>query len=128
MKESKRQLQVAELIKRNFGQVLQAEGSYIYGHGTLVTVTEVKVSPDFSIAKIYLSVFNTEDKQTVILEMEENSVRLRQSLANRIKRHVRRIPQIAFFLDDTLDEMDRLNQLFNRISDDDTDKLDDSLE
>ncbi|MEL6941413.1 MAG: ribosome-binding factor A, partial [Bacteroidota bacterium] len=74
--KSKRQLQVAEQIKRNFGIILQQEGSYIYGVETLVTVTSVKMSPDFGIAKIYLSVYNTEDKQSVILLMEEQYPRL----------------------------------------------------
>lgn len=113
--ESKRQLQVAELIKRNFGLVLQQEGGYIYGPEPLVTVTNVKVSPDFSIAKIYLSIYNTENKQAVILEMEEATSRLKQSLTQRVKKHLRRIPDIAFYMDDTLDEMYRLNDLFNRL-------------
>lgn len=113
--ESKRQLQVAEVIRRNFGIVLQQEGSYIYGTEPLVTVTSVKITPDFSMSKIYLSVYNVEDKQTVILEMRESNYKLRQSLAYRIKKHVRRIPEIEFFLDDTLDEMYRLNQLFDRL-------------
>ncbi len=115
--ESKRQKQVAELIKRNFGTVLQQEGSYIYGVEALVTVTGVKMSPDFSIAKIYLSVYNTENKQAVILAMEDQMFRLRQSLVTRIRKHVRRIPNIHFYLDDTLDEMYRLNDLFNRLED-----------
>lgn len=113
--ESKRQLQVAELIKRNFGLVLQQEGGYIYGPEPLVTVTNVKVSPDFSIAKIYLSIYNTENKQAVILEMEEATSRLKQSLTQRVRKHIRRIPDIAFYMDDTLDEMYRLNDLFNRL-------------
>ena len=54
--ESKRQLQIAELVKRNFGMVLQAEGNYIYG-GALVTVTSVHISPDLSLAKVY-SLYN----------------------------------------------------------------------
>ena len=111
--KGKRALQVAETIKRNFGIVLQAEGGYIYGNDALVTVTNVKMSPDMSIAKIYLSVFNIDDKQNVILHMNENYPRLRSELANRIKRHVRRIPQLDFYLDDTLDEMWRLNHLFD---------------
>lgn len=117
--ESKRQLQVAETIKRNFGQVLQSEGAYIYGTEPFVTVTSVKMSPDMSIAKIYLSVYNIEDKQNVILQMEEDYLRLRGALAHRIKRHVRRIPEVQFYLDDTLDEMWRLNQLFDKIEDED---------
>ena len=117
-KESKRQRQVAELVKRNFGTLLQQEGGYIYGTEALVTVTGVKMSPDLGIAKIYLSVYNIEDKQNVILEMEHNYVRLRQMLAGRLKRQLRRIPELSFFLDDTLDEMYRLNALFDRLEDD----------
>ena len=113
--ETKRQRQAAELVKRNFSLVLQQEGSYIYGPEPLVTVTSVKVSPDLGLAKIYLSVFNTENKQAVLLEMEEEMNRLRQSLAQRIRKHIRRIPEIAFFEDDTLDEMYRVNELFNRL-------------
>lgn len=113
--ESKRQKQVAEVIKRNFGLVLQQEGSYIYGSEALVTVTGVKMTPDMSIAKIYLSVYNRENKQAVILELQEHLHRLRQSLVNRIRKHVRRIPDINLYLDDTLDEMYRLNELFDRL-------------
>ena len=114
-----RQQQTAEMIKRNFGLVLQAEGSYIYGNDVLVTVTNVKISPDFGLANIYLSVYNTENKQAVILEMEEQHSRLKQALGNRIKKHIRRIPEIAFYLDDTLDEMYRLKGLFDRLHEDD---------
>ena len=112
---TKRQLQVAELIKRSFSDVLQTEGTYVYGTKPLVTVTKVKISPDFSQAKIYLSVYNIEDKQSVILEMEDHIVRLKQALTSRVRKQIRRIPEIAFYLDDTLDEMYRLNQLFDRL-------------
>ena len=113
--ESKRQKQVAEMVKRNFGTVLQAEGSYVYGAKPFVTVTSVKMSSDLSIAKVYLSVYNIEDKQNVILEMESHYTRLRQSLAYRLRKHLRRIPELNFFLDDTLDEMYRLNNLFDHM-------------
>ena len=115
---SKRQLQVAETIKRNFSVVLQQEGSYIYGAEVLVTVTSVKMSPDMGIAKIYLSVYNTEDKQSVILLMEEQYHRLRQSLATRVRKHMRRVPELQFYEDDTLDEMYRLRDLFDKLEDD----------
>ncbi len=95
--------------------MLQQEGSLIYGHEVLVTVTSVKMSPDMGIAKIYLSVYNTENKQAVLLEMEQNYPRLKQALSNRIRKKVRRIPNIQLYLDDTLDEMYRLNALFNRL-------------
>ena len=115
--ETKRQKQVAEVVKRNFGIVLQQEGSYIYGSSVLVTVTSVKMSPDFNIAKIYLSIYNSEHKEGVIEELEKNVHRLRQSLANRIRKHVRRIPEIQFYVDETLDEMYRLNNLFKDLKD-----------
>lgn len=113
--ESKRQQQVAETIKRNFGAVLQQEGSYVHDAKALVTVTSVKMSPDLGIAKIYLSVYNIVDKQSVILELEENSSRLRQLLGQRVRKHLRRVPHISLYLDDTLDEMYRLNSLFNNL-------------
>ncbi|MEL7220565.1 MAG: 30S ribosome-binding factor RbfA [Bacteroidota bacterium] len=115
--ETKRQRQVAELVKRNFSMVLQSEGVYIYGSAPLVTVTEVKMSPDMGIAKIYLSIWNTENKQAVMLQMEEENSRLRQALGNRLKRHVRRIPHIDFYEDETIDEMYRVDSLFDRLHD-----------
>ena len=116
--ETKRQKQTAEIVKRHFSLMLQQEGSYIYGAEVLVTVTQVKMSPDLNIAKIYLSVFNTENKQAVILQMEEAHHRLKQVLASFIRKKVRRMPEIAFYMDETLDEMYRLNDMFKKLKDD----------
>lgn len=113
--ESKRQKQVAEVIRRNFGIVLQQQGNYIYGMEPLVTVTTVKITPDQSMAKIYLSVYNTENKQGVLLQLHDQIHPLKQALAQRIKKQVRRIPSIHLYLDDTLDEMYRLNSLFKKL-------------
>ena len=109
---SKRQEQVAELIRRNFGIVLQSDGSYIYGDA-FVTVTSVLVAPDLSQAKLYVSIFNTEDKEDVLLKLNKGIGSLKKSLAYRIRKHVRRIPEIAIYMDDTLDEMYKLNQIFD---------------
>ncbi|MGB3547145.1 MAG: 30S ribosome-binding factor RbfA [Saprospiraceae bacterium] len=113
--ETKRQRQVAEQIKRNFSIVLQQEGSYIYGAKPLVTVTEVKVTPDMSQAKIYLSVWNTDNKQAVLLQMREEQARLKGSLGTRLRRQLRRIPDLDYFIDETLDEMEQVDQLFDRL-------------
>ena len=110
---------MAEVVKRNFSMVLQQEGSYIYGPEVMVTVTKVQMSPDLNLAKIYLSVFNTDNKQAAILEMEDNLHRLRQSLAGRIRKQVRRIPNVNLYLDDTIDEMYRLQNLFKRLHEED---------
>lgn len=117
-KESKRQRQVAETIKRNFSMILHQEGSYIY-ENALVTVTNVRMTPDFGLASIYLSVFNTENKPAVLVSMDQNKVRLRSALAQRVKKQMRRVPQIQFFLDETLDEIFRVDSLFDKLRDDD---------
>lgn len=113
--ETVRQKQVAELVKRNFSLVLQEIGAYIYGSEPFVTVTQVKMTPDLNDAKIYLSVYNIEHKQGVLLELEEELPRLKQSLAQRLRRQLRRMPDIYLFLDDTLDEMYRVDELFLRL-------------
>lgn len=102
------------MVRRHFSQVLQQEGRYLFDDA-LVTVTSVKMTSDLGLAKIYLSVYNTDDKQSLVLMMEEEKPRLRQALATRIRKHVRRIPDVDFYLDDTLDEMYRLNALFDRL-------------
>jgi ribosome-binding factor A len=113
--ESKRQKQVAELVKRNFSMVLQEESPNICGHNVLVTVTNVKLSPDLSFAKIYLSIFNTDNTQEPLLLLNEELKTLRSKLAQRIRKLVRIIPDIALFYDDTVDEMYRIDALMNRL-------------
>lgn len=114
MKESKRQKQVGEMIRRHFGTVLFQEGSYIYGQA-LVTVTNVKMSSDLGLAKIYLSVYNTEDKEIVMDQLRQNMFRLRQGLSQRIKKHVRRIPRIDLYIDEMVDEMYRVDAMFAKL-------------
>lgn len=116
-----KQQQVASVIQREFSVVLHQEGTYIYGVEPLVTVTKVNLTSDLSEARIYLSIFNAMDKQTVLLELQASIQRLRQLLAGRIRKRVRRIPRISLFYDDTLDEMERINMLLKSIKKD-TDK------
>ncbi len=99
--------------------LLTEEGSNIYGRGKLVTVTNVKMTPDLLVAKIYISVYGTENKQEVILELEDNHQHLRQALAAKIGKQMRRMPDIEFFLDDTVDEMYRVQNLLDRVHDED---------
>ena len=114
-----RQEQVGELVRRNVGTVLQQEGSYIYGSTAFVTVTEVQMTSDLGIARVYLSVFGTDDKQAVILKLEDEYPRFRQAIGYRLRKHVRRIPEFQFYLDDTLDEMYRLREVFEELKDGD---------
>lgn len=117
--ESIRQKQIGELIRRYFGMILAEEGSLIYGRDKLVTVTSVRMTPDLLVAKIYISVYGTEHKQEVILEMEEHHQRLRQALASKVGKQMRRVPEIEFFLDDTVDEMYRVQGLLDRVNEED---------
>lgn len=105
------------MIRRSFGMILTEEGSNIYGRDKLVTVTGVKMTPDLLIAKIYVSVYGTENKQEVILQLEDNYTRLRQVFSSKIGKQMRRLPDLEFFLDDTVDEMYRVEALLNRVID-----------
>jgi ribosome-binding factor A len=113
--ESKRNKQLNEMVKRHFSLFLQEEGRYIYSNRVLVSVTEVKMTSDFMMARVYLSVFNTENKQEPILALRENYQRVRQVMGNRLKSHMRRIPEFSFFIDETLDEMYKVDALFERL-------------
>ncbi len=115
---SVRKLQVAELLRRNISLVFQAEGRYIYGLEPMVTVTTVQVTPDLALAKVYLSVFNTDNKQAVLLEINTALREIKRNLYNRIKKHVRRMPEVTFYLDDTLDEFMRVDEMMQRLRDD----------
>jgi ribosome-binding factor A len=117
--ESIRQKQVGELIRRYFGMILTEEGGYIYGRDKLVTVTTVKMTPDLLVAKIYISIYGTENKQEVMLELEDNLHRLRQALGSKIGKQMRRMPNIEFYLDETVDEMYRVDALLDRVSETD---------
>lgn len=108
--ETKRQKQTAEVIRRHLGNVMMMEGSYIY-ENALVTITSVKVTPDMSESKIYLSIYNAKDKDKVLDAIRKNTPILKRNLASRIRKHVRRIPKIHFYMDETLDEVSRLDRL-----------------
>ncbi|HMQ08479.1 MAG TPA: 30S ribosome-binding factor RbfA [Saprospiraceae bacterium] len=112
---SKRQLQVAELIKRFFGSVLMEEGYRIFGSGPMVSVTSVQVTPDLSLARIFLSIFNSENKNETLNQIIRYHHVLKQSLAGKVRKHIRRMPELEFFIDDTLDEMYRLDELFDHL-------------
>jgi ribosome-binding factor A len=74
------------------------------------------MSPDLGIAKIYISIYNIDDKFNVIFAMEDEMERLRSSLYHRIRKQMRRMPLLQFYQDDTLDEMAKLNEVFDKIN------------
>lgn len=112
--EKKRQKQVSELIRRSFSSVLLERGMYIYGQA-LVSVTDVVMSPDLRVAKIYLSIFNAQDKNAVFEMLLHHVTYLKNDLVKHIRNHVRIIPEIRLFRDDLLDEMDKVSKLLDSI-------------
>jgi ribosome-binding factor A len=113
--DTKKQKQVSELIRRHFSTVLQDEGPIIYGSKTLVSVTQVHMSPDLGLAKIYLSAFNHDEGDQPIQLLENELPKLRQALGARIRKFVRRIPDIVLFYDDTIDEMYRIDAMLEKV-------------
>lgn len=112
--ETKRQKQINELLRRQFSMVLLEEGPNLFDKA-MVTVTRTVVSPDMSNAKIYISVFNTDNKQEILLTMQENYARLKFALGNKVGKQLRRMPDLAFFLDESLDEFFKMDELLKKL-------------
>lgn len=112
--DSIRQKKISNLIKEAFGEIIIKEGPNYFGKA-FVTITNVKVTPDMSIARIYLSVFNIEEPQTLIDEMNFASGEFRRLLGNKMRHDLRKIPELEFFLDDTLDQVEKIEKLFDNI-------------
>lgn len=116
--DTKRQKQVAEMIKRHFSMVMHEESPNICGHNVLISVTNVKISPDLSDARIYLSIYNTENTQEPLLLLQEELGTLKAKLASRIRKLVRIVPNISLFYDDTIDEMYRIDAMMKQLESD----------
>ena len=80
-------------------------------HGTLISVTSVKISPDLSVAKAYLSIFPVEKTEEVLSMIKKSSKGIRFELAQRVRHQLRRIPELSFFLDDSLDYIENIDRL-----------------
>ena len=109
-----RQQQVASLIKRTLGEIFTKEGRNIYG-SAFVTLTQVRLTPDLSVCRIYLSVYNVKEKEDVVTMISENEYGIRRLLGNRIRNKVRHIPNLEFYLDDTLDEVFKMDTLLDSL-------------
>jgi len=101
---------LASVIQRDLGTILQQN---YQPSGTFITVTQVRMTDDLSIAKVYLSVFTQErDAKSVYQYIDDNQDKIRYELAGKIKNQVRRIPELLFFEDDTAEYVNRMEQLF----------------
>ncbi|MGA2823283.1 MAG: 30S ribosome-binding factor RbfA [Bacteroidales bacterium] len=108
--ESTRQQKISRLIQKDLGAIFQ-EQARKYFSGALITVTKVSVTKDLSLAKIYLSLFTTKDKNALLEMIRTHTREVRHDLGNRERNQLRLIPDLQFFLDDSLDYIDNIDHL-----------------
>ena len=114
MKEGKRQKQVSGLIQEEVNAIFQRLGlSFV--DGGMVSVSSVKITPDLLEARIYLSIYNAADKKAVLKKIEDRHWEVKKELAASVRQQLRRIPELKFFLDDTLDQVFKMEELFGKI-------------
>ena len=111
--ESTRQLKVAKEIQKEMAEIIRSKGMAAFG-GALVSVSGVKISPDLSVAKIYISVFPSEKAEAVMEVLQENNKALRGELGNKVGKQLRIIPEIIFFLDSSLDYVEHIEELLKK--------------
>ena len=118
MQEGKRQKQIGGLIQEEINGIFQRMG-LSFMDGGMVSISSVKVTPDLLEARIYLSIFNAADNKAILKKIEERAWEVKKELAARVKHQLRRIPELKFFLDDTLDHVFKMEELFNKIKSED---------
>jgi len=119
MKEGKRQKQISGLIQEEINFIFQRLGLNMI-NGGMVSISSVKITPDLLEARIYLSVFNSADNQKALAKVQERAWEIKKDLAARVKNQLRRIPELKFFLDDTLDNVFKMEELFKQIKSDES--------
>ncbi len=109
-----RQNKVSSLIQKEIADIFQKEMKNAFGFG-LFTVTHVFMSPDLSFAKTYLSIFGVKDKEKT-LEIIRNKVKeIRGFLGTRVKKQLRIVPELAFFIDESADYAEKMDELLKKI-------------
>jgi len=108
--ESQRQRKIAGIIQKDVVDILQRAATEGGLQGTLISVTQVKVTVDLSIAKVYISIFPNTSAQTLLEGIKANSPTIRHELSQRTKNQLRRVPELQFYLDDSLDYIDQIEQ------------------
>ncbi|MBS0011698.1 MAG: 30S ribosome-binding factor RbfA [Bacteroidales bacterium] len=111
--ESTRQKKVSRLLQKELAEILRQKTTEL-AKGKMITVTTVRVSPDLGLAKIYLSVFPSGNSEDTLEKIRDNTPRIRNELGSRVRKQLRIIPEIAFYLDDSLDYIDNIDSLLNK--------------
>jgi len=111
--ETIRQQKVARLIQKELSEIFQHDGM-LYSGGGLLTITTVRVTSDLSIARVYLSVFGVADTKAVMETLKSVTREIRYKLGQRVKMQLRIIPELKFMEDDTLDFIERIDDLLKQ--------------
>lgn len=112
--ESKRQNKVSRQIQKDLGEIFQRDPKHFFGN-SLVTLMDVEVSPDLSVAKIYLSVFPIKDAEDVFFKLENMKSEVRKVLGNKIGKRIRKIPELIFYHDDTEEKASHMDRLIDSL-------------
>ncbi len=109
MNETNRQRKVAQIIQEDFAELFRKQASDS-NQGFLITVSDVHVTPDLGIAKIYLSIFPEEYRKPIMREIETNKTQYRKYLGQQMKDQLRTVPEVAFYLDNSLDQVEKIEK------------------
>ena len=123
--ESKRQKQVAGLLFEELSIIFQKLGLSMMDGG-MVSISSVKITPDLYEARIYLSLFQVKDAKATMKQIEDRAWEIKRELVSRVKSQLRSMPELKFFLDDTLEHVFKMEELFKKINEDKGPEGDDS--
>ena len=107
-----RQNKIARLLQKELSIIFQQQTRAM--HGVMVSVTRTKVSPDLSICTAYLSIFPSERGEEILANINANNKSIRYELGSRVKNQLRIIPELRIFIDDSLDYIDRIDELLKK--------------
>lgn len=111
--QSTRQQKVSRELQRDLAELLRSKGMAYFG-GAMVTVSEVRISPDLSIAKVYVSVFPSNRQEDVMKQLEDEKKHLRGELGHLVAKQLRIVPDLDFYLDTTLDYAEHIDELLKK--------------
>ena len=114
MLEGKRQKQVAGLLNKELSDIFQRLGMSMMDGG-MVSISSVKITPDLYEARIYLSFFKVADSFDALKKIEERSWEIKKMLTVRVRHQLRSMPLLTFYIDDTLDYVDKMEKIFKEI-------------
>ena len=110
--ETTRQNKITRLIQKELSEIFLLQTKSM--NGVLVSVSAVRISPDMSIARVYLSVFPSERSQEIVKNINDNMKSIRYELGTRVRHQLRIIPELKFFVDDSLDYAERIDELLKK--------------